>query len=378
MRLGFSTLLLLSGFCLLTTACSLDEQPPILTVGTPAGPQASRVRLPVFAEDVEPGLRAVFASVDGRSVPVEDGFVLIDTAVYLDGVYDVVVYATDRSIWRNRTTVTVPLTVDHTPPQVTLTVTSPAAGRSFELSAQANEPVRDGHFEALGQIWPLVSASTGLSLRGFGAMALGDQSPQLRVQATVRDLAGNSGAATLLMPVADVSYPVGGFIQLNEAQTAARADTVAIDAMHAARTAAMTSQLPVDCAWRGPFWMPVEGRGTSGFGKLRDYSDGAQQYHAGLDIAAPSGQPVVAAAAGTVVLAEAQVIYGNVVIVAHGAGVSTTYNHLSQIDVQVGDNIEVGRRIGRVGSTGQSTGPHLHWEVAVGGVLVDPREWVGP
>jgi murein DD-endopeptidase MepM/ murein hydrolase activator NlpD len=84
---------------------------------------------------------------------------------------------------------------------------------------------------------------------------------------------------------------------------------------------------------------------------------------------------VKAPAGGIVTLAEELHIYGNAVIVKHGPRVSSSYNHLSTIGVAVGDVVEAGDVVGEVGSTGQSTGPHLHWGMVVGGVAVDAEQW---
>ena len=125
----------------------------------------------------------------------------------------------------------------------------------------------------------------------------------------------------------------------------------------------------------GVFVKPVEGRITSRFGKVRRYNTGVVRHHLGTDMKGRLGTPVVAAHAGTVTLAEELHIYGNAVILKHGPNVSTSYNHLSQITVDVGQEVTQGMMIGRVGSTGQSTGPHLHWGMEVGGTAVAPEEW---
>jgi murein DD-endopeptidase MepM/ murein hydrolase activator NlpD len=113
----------------------------------------------------------------------------------------------------------------------------------------------------------------------------------------------------------------------------------------------------------------VQGTITSGFGER--CLDGVCRLHEGLDIAAPEGTPVQAAAAGTVVFAGWQDGYGNIVIIDHGNGLATAYGHQSAI-VVTGGAVAQGQTIGAVGSTGHSTGPHLHFEVRVGGVAVDP------
>jgi murein DD-endopeptidase MepM/ murein hydrolase activator NlpD len=102
-----------------------------------------------------------------------------------------------------------------------------------------------------------------------------------------------------------------------------------------------------------------------------------EEGHAGLDIMGMTGQPVVAAGAGVVLLAaEGQDAYGTRVDVDHGGGLVTVYGHLSALAVKAGDHVTAGQRIGEVGNTGLSTGPHLHFEVRLGGRTVDPLEYL--
>jgi murein DD-endopeptidase MepM/ murein hydrolase activator NlpD len=95
--------------------------------------------------------------------------------------------------------------------------------------------------------------------------------------------------------------------------------------------------------------------------------------HYGLDLPSPAGTPVVAGAGGEVVLARDCYMSGKTVLLAHGAGVFSASFHLSRIDVKLGEAVGPGQLIGRVGTTGRSTGPHLHWGVKVDGLWVDPR-----
>jgi murein DD-endopeptidase MepM/ murein hydrolase activator NlpD len=127
------------------------------------------------------------------------------------------------------------------------------------------------------------------------------------------------------------------------------------------------------------FQSPLEGEypHTSPFGTRRIYgSDADSSYHAGEDFAAPAGTPVLAPAPGTVVLAELLFVRGNAVVIDHGHGVFTGYWHMSVLDVKVGDKVTAGQQLGEVGSTGMSTGAHLHWELRIGGVSVDPLQWL--
>jgi murein DD-endopeptidase MepM/ murein hydrolase activator NlpD len=122
----------------------------------------------------------------------------------------------------------------------------------------------------------------------------------------------------------------------------------------------------------GHFSWPVTGTITSPFGWRSNPFGGAPEFHQGLDIAAPTGTTVTAAASGTVIMAQWYGGYGNYILIDNGDGYSTGYGHLSAIYVSDGQQVERGQAIGAVGSTGESTGPHLHFEVRYHGKPVDP------
>jgi murein DD-endopeptidase MepM/ murein hydrolase activator NlpD len=122
----------------------------------------------------------------------------------------------------------------------------------------------------------------------------------------------------------------------------------------------------------GMFSWPVTGTITSPFGWRSNPFGGGPEFHQGLDIAAPTGTTVTAAAGGTVIMAQWYGGYGNYILIDHGGGYSTGYGHLSAIYVSQGQSVSRGQAIGAVGSTGQSTGPHLHFEVRINGKPVDP------
>ncbi|MGV9280042.1 peptidoglycan DD-metalloendopeptidase family protein [Streptomyces sp. NPDC003730] len=119
---------------------------------------------------------------------------------------------------------------------------------------------------------------------------------------------------------------------------------------------------------------------TSPYGSREHPLTGVTKLHTGVDFAAPQGAQVVAARRGRVVFAALTSAYGNRIVIDHGTiqgkRVETTYSHLSSLGVAVGQSVEAGAPIGRVGSTGLSTGPHLHFEVVVDGYYTDPRPWV--
>jgi len=128
--------------------------------------------------------------------------------------------------------------------------------------------------------------------------------------------------------------------------------------------------------WDGAFALPATGPFTSPFGERRYYgSSGLFDYHAGQDIAVGAGTPVAAAQRGTVAWAGPLKVRGNAVIIDHGLGLFTAYYHLSRIDVAVGAQVEQGQTIAASGNTGLSTGPHVHWEMRLHKVPIDPIGW---
>ena len=123
-----------------------------------------------------------------------------------------------------------------------------------------------------------------------------------------------------------------------------------------------------------PSIWPAHGWLSSTFGGRPDPFTGESGYHQGLDISTEKGQPVFATADGTVEVASYSGEYGNLVTLSHGFGLSTRYAHLSAYAVKVGDQVKRGQVIGYVGSTGHSTGPHLHYEILANGQLINPLQ----
>ena len=123
--------------------------------------------------------------------------------------------------------------------------------------------------------------------------------------------------------------------------------------------------------------MPVSGRISSTFGMRRHPLLGFLRMHKGLDLAAPHGTPIYAPVAGRVVMAARNRGYGNFIKLDHSSGISSGYGHLSRFAVRAGQQVSRGQIIGYVGSTGMSTGPHLHFEVRRGGAQVDPAKIMG-
>src|SRR6056297_242508 len=124
--------------------------------------------------------------------------------------------------------------------------------------------------------------------------------------------------------------------------------------------------------WDEPFAEPVEGRLSTPFGARRTLNGGYGYIHAGIDLANKLGTPIGAANSGKVVFSEEQSLTGNTIIIDHGRGLLTVYAHLETMSAYKGDMVKRGQQIGTMGSTGFSTGSHLHFETQLMGVYIDP------
>jgi murein DD-endopeptidase MepM/ murein hydrolase activator NlpD len=147
------------------------------------------------------------------------------------------------------------------------------------------------------------------------------------------------------------------------------------------RVAAFKALVTPEKLWNGAFLAPNAGRMSTGYGVRRYYNGKFAKgyYHRGLDYAARTGSPIIAPAAGRVALvgtvSQGFRVHGNIIGIDHGQGVTSIFMHLNRINVKEGDLVKPGQRIGTVGSTGASTGPHLHWGLYVNGKSVDPMPW---
>jgi len=199
----------------------------------------------------------------------------------------------------------------------------------------------------------------------------------IRAQPLEPDTAAKA-AITLQVLVAAGAFPTYNLVFAPGSEQSALLDP-AIVRREAARVGEVFAGRTLPRRWAGLFRIPLPA-GTweisSPFGERRSYNGGpATSYHEGLDLSVLLGTPVYAPANGRVVLAEALDVRGNAVILDHGLGVFSGFWHLSEILVSEGEDVRAGTLIGRVGSTGLSTGPHLHWELRVGGIAVDPMQW---
>ena len=185
----------------------------------------------------------------------------------------------------------------------------------------------------------------------------------------------NTGTITLRIAVADRKFPLQS-INLPPGKSGVDATE-----MELKRVLAFKATVSPDKLWSGKFIAPNQGRTSSPYGVRRKYNGKLAEdyYHRGLDYAGGYGSAVVAPAGGEVVLVGYEKdgfrVHGNVVGVDHGQGLVSIFMHMSKITVEEGDQLAPGDQIGAIGTTGASTGPHLHWGLYVNGVSVDPVQW---
>lgn len=128
--------------------------------------------------------------------------------------------------------------------------------------------------------------------------------------------------------------------------------------------------------WQKPFLYPTHGHVTTGYGYTRYVNGKLNNRHSGVDIANNKGTAIKAVNDGIVRLADNLLVTGNSIVVDHGAGLCSVYYHLSKMNVEVGDRVERGEIIGEMGSTGFSTGSHLHWKMMIGNANLNPNQFV--
>ncbi len=254
---------------------------------------------------------------------------------------------------------------------VLFSTTTPEQGRTLSLTLPIADITNLSGILGAGEILFFSEGEHYYGLVGVDALAvLG--SLQLSLHATDRNGASYHYARTLT--VVDGGYQYEDIV-LSASVTDLLSDPT-VTANERQLLADTVSPVTAARYWQGHFQRPVPSGITSEFGTRRSYNGGGyHSYHGGVDFSARGGTAVHAPAPGRVVLAQRMHVRGNVTIIDHGLGVYSALLHQEQIYVSVGDTVTAGQHIGEIGATGLVTGPHLHWEMYLGGVQVDPMQW---
>jgi hypothetical protein len=342
-----------------------NETPPRLVLEGPSGPVRGTVDARI---NVAPAgrVRVVSIRVDDQPRSVTDTSIAVDTTALRDGQHRVEVMAHDTSRRQNLTSAVWTFVSDNTPPKLEAQLDpseGPLEGRTLVLRVRADEPVQDVRGTVNGRPLRLQPDAGG----GFWVVEGIPPDPSeasFSVRLAASDAVGNPVDVQREWPVRRTTFPEDDLeLEPSESDLAA----------HAAEDRQLGELYRGPSGprlWDGAFRTPVAGEVSTAFGTHRSY-----EYHPGMDFAAPQGAPVAAPAAGVVAYVGNVPARGNVVILDHGAGVYSTYAHLSKAEVEPGAQVKPGQVIARVGTTGFSTGPHLHWEIWVDGANVDPVEW---
>ena len=245
------------------------------------------------------------------------------------------------------------------------------------LRIEAAEPLATVRVLAGAREIPLPAPAGQRDLAALVGIDLEAAPGEVPIRVETSDARGRLLGGTAALRVVDAQFPVQrltlprGLVEL-DAVTRAR-----VQQEQATLNRLWDTATP-DRRWRGAFRMPLDGVGApNGFGVRRIINGEPRAPHTGVDFAAPAGTAVLAANAGTVALAVEHFFSGRAVILDHGLGLYTMYFHLQETLVHEGQRVAQGEAIGRVGSTGRATGPHLHWGARLYGARIDPQGLVG-
>jgi len=345
-----------------------DQTPPQVVITAPAVPVRGVITASIAVQDEGP---AVLESVlvDGKPV-TPTAQVVIDTSALPDGEHLLWVEARDLSRQRNAARARAIILSDNTPPSITVTLDPPVVpqGQTLVVRVTLGKPASMSMtYDGKTMLMVPVSDTLGWGILGIGADAK-LVSHTLGFSAT--DRLGNSAQVTTTFVVTATPFIVED-INLPPDRAGLTNSPEETSKLNAAFS--VLSPLPL---WHGLFWVPAQGDITAPFGEARSYNGGpVASWHGGVDLAAIPGTPVAAAADGRVVLAEKLTVQGNTVVLDHGMGLTSAYYHMDALRVKPGELVKQGQVVGLVGNTGLSTGAHLHWELRVLGVPVDPWQW---
>jgi murein DD-endopeptidase MepM/ murein hydrolase activator NlpD len=342
-----------------------NDQPPRVGVQGPSGPLRGAVQ-GIISLDPPDRAHIVSVTLDGQPRAANAGNITIDTGALPDGTHHVEVRARDTSRRQNESSATWTFTSDNSAPAVEVELDppdSPIEGRTFVIRIRVGEPpvrldARLGdrklnmHANGNGPQWALEGVSPDAPEKPLA----------LFVEAA--DALGNAATIRRELVIHRTTYPEED-LDLDPRRIAED-----VRAEENRRLSEIYARPNGAKRWEGRFRAPVEGEITTEFGTRRSY-----EYHGGTDFAAPLGAPVRAPANAVVAFIGSVAARGNTLVLDHGAGVYSTYAHLHAFDVEEGAAVRAGQTIARVGTTGFSTGPHLHWELWVNGANVDPMEW---
>lgn len=250
----------------------------------------------------------------------------------------------------------------------------PAQGQSIVIRATTDQPARiAGTYDGRPLTFLQVKPDAAWALVGIHPDSPAGERP-LIVTATGPE--GHRGSTAEAVPIVPAEWEQQ--VLMFDGDTVGLLDPVIV-AAERARLEPYYHRISPEPLWEGTFLTPTVGVMTTAFGTVRSYQGQPPEgHHEGIDIANVAETPVVAAARGRVIVAEFLDVRGGLVMIDHGLGLVSLYAHQSQLAVDAGQMVQQGDLVGLMGSTGLSTGSHLHWEMRLDGIPVDPTQWTQP
>jgi hypothetical protein len=248
-------------------------------------------------------------------------------------------------------------------------------GDVFLVRASSPDSFRSMHGEFQGKRFVLVPGGKGGAYEGLAGVDLSTKPGGYGMKVTAAREGGPTVTKNLLIKVEKTDFAVQ---KLTLPRSMVELDPKTLERVNreSKKLKALFGGVREVRLWKGAFSRPVEGEVTTGFGLRRVINGQRKSPHTGVDLRADEGTPVVACNGGVVVAVGDFFFSGKSIILDHGGGLYSMYFHLSEIGVKEGGRVHTGDFLGRVGSTGRSTGPHLHWGMILRGARVDPLSFL--
>ncbi len=304
----------------------------------------------------------------------------IDTAKFADGTHELTVEAVDSSYHANKTQKKYTLTIDNTPLRATFIDNEYPVyqGKTLHMKIQSNKKLTQAQiklFSSTYNFYPEAEDST--TYECFIPVDCEERVNDYVVTADVEDWVKNKQKFSCKVHVKAFEFKrQKGFSVSNEKMSQEKEISMSMKILDES-LGKWIQESPKKKLWGGPFENPVNvQRMTTPFGEIRMTSERGRYMHRGVDLINTPKSVVWAAQDGKVIIKDRFYLTGNTVVLDHGLGVFTLYGHLDDFaNIEVGDMVKKGNPVGKLGMTGYATGYHLHWELRVNNIPVDPLEW---
>lgn len=307
---------------------------------------------------------------------------VIPTKPLADGKHKLKITVIDSSYRANVTEKEIFFFVDNVPLRAAFTTHNTIfkvnQGNTLHIQFQVNKPLKEAVVQVLAGRYNCCQEDSGsLIYECFVPIKSDEQPNEYPFTVQIVDQVGNRGVLDGKLDIIMTPFPKQQ-LTVGKEKLEKEAGIARPEREFEPLVAAISSKSPYKRLWKGAFYAPCDMRGiTTQFGTIRTSQERGRYRHDAIDIAAAPKSIVWAAQDGTIVLKDRFVHSGNTIVIDHGCGIITLYYHLDSFaDVAVGDFIKKGKPIGRLGMTGYASGYHLHWELRINDIPVNPLQWI--